>query len=347
MNRVVTAARAIDTISSPSHAAGLVRCRYEGPQAAAPETSFRDDVLAGLGATAKSLPCKYFYDEQGSALFEQICELPEYYPTRTELAIMRSEARRMAEEIGPDALVVEFGSGSSTKTRLLLDQLQRPAGYVPVDISGAHLEASAAALRAEYPRLEVVPIAGDFTRTFELPDSLCAVAKRIVVYFPGSTIGNFTTIQAEQLLGSIAALVGPGGGLLIGADLVKATDVLERAYDDAQGVTAAFNLNLLARINRELGADFQTEHFRHVARYDEARARIEILIESLREQQVRIDGHSIRFEAGEHILTEYSHKYTLNGFAALARVAGFEVARAWSDPESRFSVQYLTLPAAR
>lgn len=316
---------------------------YRGPMAETPERSFLEDVLEGLAKEPKSLPCKYFYDEVGSALFDEICELPEYYPTRTELAIMREHVTEMARAIGPQALLVELGSGSSTKTRLLLEALESPTGYVPVDISGEHLLRAAQSIRDEFPGLVVEPVSGDFTRSFELPEALCEAARHIVVYFPGSTIGNFTTEEAETLLQAVAKLVGRGGALLIGADLVKATDVLERAYDDTQGVTARFNLNLLARANRELGANFELDAFRHVAVYDEEAARIEISIESLREQQVELDGQSFGLRAGEQILTEYSHKYTLERFEQLAGSAGFEVARVWTDPEERFSVQYLQL----
>lgn len=341
MNQAV-AGRAFDTCVAAIDASLLVRREFVGPAAAVPENSFLDDVLDGLGRERRALPCKYFYDQQGSALFDRICELPEYYPTRTELAIMRMHVHDMAAALGPRTLLVEFGSGSSTKTRLLLDALERPAGYVPVDISGEHLERSAQAIRDDHPGLDVFPIHADFTRRFELPPGLTDRAHRIAVYFPGSTIGNFTPEQAEALMRAIGELVGTGGHLLIGTDLVKAVDVLEAAYDDASGVTAQFNLNLLARINRELGGDFDLEHFRHLAYYEPHHQRMEIFIESLRAQSVRVAGKTFRFSAGERILTEYSHKYTDASFERLGRRAGFVLDERWTDPEQRFSVQLLT-----
>ncbi len=320
-----------------------MRHAFAGPLAAAPETSFLDDVLRGLSREPKALPCKYFYDARGSALFDQICELPEYYLTRTELQIMQAHAPEMAECFGENALVVEFGSGSSVKTRLLLEELARPAGYLPVDISGEHLEQSAAQLRREYPALKVVPVHADFTRDFELPPGLTKAASRTVVYFPGSTIGNFTTSEARDMLRAIARLAGARGRLLLGTDLVKAPAELEAAYDDPGGVTAAFNLNLLTRINRELGGDFDPRHFAHVARYDSARARVEISIESTRRQTVRVAGRRFDLAPAERILTEYSHKYTLDGLGRLAAEAGLEIARTWTDPRRRFAVQYLAV----
>jgi dimethylhistidine N-methyltransferase len=314
---------------------------FAGPAAAAPESSFLDDVLDGLSREHRVLPCKYFYDELGSALFDQICETPEYYPTRTELAIMRNHAGEIAAALGPRALVVEFGSGSSTKTRVLLDALQEPAGYVPVDISGEHLERSAEAIRSEHAGLAVHPIHADFTRRFTLPTALVESARRIAVYFPGSTIGNFTPEQAEALMWAIGELVGHGGHLLVGTDLVKPVDLLEAAYDDASGVTARFNLNLLARINRELDGDFDVERFRHVAIYEPRHERMEIFIESLADQSVRVGDRSFAFSAGERILTEYSHKYTAESFERLGRRAGFSLRERWTDPEDRFAVQLL------
>jgi dimethylhistidine N-methyltransferase len=301
---------------------------------------FLADVLAGLRSPRKTLPCKYFYDERGSALFERICDLEEYYPTRTELAILRAHGGEMADALGPACLLVEYGSGSSAKTRLLLDRLARPAGYVPVDISREHLLRTAERLRADYPRLPVLPVAADFTAAFALPRTQ-RPARRRVVYFPGSTIGNFGPREAVALLRGVASLCGHGGGLLIGIDLRKQREVLERAYDDALGVTAAFNLNLLARINRELGADFDLARFAHRALWRDAASRIEMHLVSREEQRVRLAGETFQFRAGETICTEHSHKYTVEGFGALAARGGLAQRRVWTDAAQRFSVQYL------
>ncbi|MBW2243007.1 MAG: L-histidine N(alpha)-methyltransferase [Deltaproteobacteria bacterium] len=301
---------------------------------------FLQEALAGLACEPKGLPCKYFYDERGSALFEEICELPEYYPTRTELEIMRLHAKEMATVLGKHCLLVEYGSGSSTKTRLLLDQLDSPAGYAPVDISRDHLLSTANRLAADYPGLEILPVCADFTRPFEVPASRIR-PECVAVYFPGSTIGNFLPDGATALLRAAHAEVGPGGMLLIGVDLVKRPDVLERAYDDSAGVTAAFNENLLVRLNEELGADFDLERFSHRAHWNEADARIEMHLVSSVDQQVRLGGEVIEFAAGEAVCTEHSHKYTLENFATLADAAGFDVERIWTDPQRWFSVQAL------
>jgi L-histidine Nalpha-methyltransferase len=300
---------------------------------------FLSDVLEGLARSAKTLPCKYFYDARGSALFDRICTLPEYYPTRTELAILRRHAPAMAAAIGPRCLLVEYGSGSSTKTRLLLDRLADPAAYVPVDISREHLLQSAAALAAHYPRLRVTPVCADFTRPFALPD--VPDAARVVGYFPGSTIGNFAPADARKFLADIAEQCGPGGALLIGVDLTKPRSVLEPAYDDARGVTAEFNRNLLRRANRELGADFDLAAFDHRAFWNASLGRVEMHLVSRRDQVVRIAGRAIPFAKGESIHTENSHKYELAGFAALAAAAGFTVERVWTDDAELFSVQLL------
>ncbi|HEX2484754.1 MAG TPA: L-histidine N(alpha)-methyltransferase [Myxococcota bacterium] len=298
------------------------------------------DALAGLLAPRKSLPCKYFYDERGSALFERICELEEYYPTRTELAILRARAGAMAAALGPDCLVVEYGSGSGVKTQLLLGHLERPVAYVPVDISREHLRRSAAALSARYPALPVLPVCADFTQPFALP-SPPRPPRRRAAYFPGSTIGNFAPAEARKFLTQVAELCGPGGALLIGVDLKKSRAVLERAYDDALGVTAAFNVNLLRRLNRELGADFRLDQFAHRALWNEVEGRVEMHLVSRCAQQVRLAGRRIRFEPGETIHTENSYKYDLRGFSSLARSAGFEVEQVWVDGGALFSVQAL------
>jgi dimethylhistidine N-methyltransferase len=275
-------------------------------------------------------------------LFDRICELPEYYPTRTELAILRSHRSEMGSRLGPDCLVIEFGSGSSTKTRLLLNALDRPAGYLPVDIACEHLERSATALVAEFPGLPVVPVCADFTRPFALPPGPPTAARR-VIYFPGSTIGNFTSAAARRLLAGMARLVGPGGAVLIGVDLKKDPEVLEAAYNDAAGVTAGFNRNLLVRINKELGGDFRLGEFLHHALYNPTFGRIEMHLISRRRQAVRVAGERFDFEEGETILTECSYKYTVRGFQALAAAAGLRARQVWTDSRRWFSVQYLTV----
>jgi dimethylhistidine N-methyltransferase len=307
---------------------------------------FLAEALHGLRQARKSLPCKYFYDAEGSKLFDQICTLPEYYPTRTELGILRAHAAEMAACLGPETLLVEYGSGSSVKTRLLLDRLARPSAYVPVDISREHLLETVLALRLDYPGLAVLPVCVDFGAPFELPRAPRPVSRR-AVYFPGSTIGNFSEAGAIALMAGVARRVGPGGAFLVGVDLKKDPRVLERAYDDAAGVTAAFNLNLLARMNRELDAAFDLRRFEHRALWMEAEGRIEMHLVSRTEQVVRLGDAEIQFARGESICTEHSHKYTLPGFAGLARRAGLTVRRVWTDPGQLFSVQYLEVPPRR
>ena len=308
-----------------------------------PETvTFEAEALAGLSAFEKTLPCKYFYDAHGSQLFDQICDLPEYYPTRTELGIMRQHVGEMAALLGPDCLLVEYGSGSSTKTRILLDHLPDLAGYVPMDISRDHLLMTARSLAAAYPRLDILPLVADYTAPYTIPDARRPVRSR-AVYFPGSTIGNFHREQAEAFLAQIADVCGPGGGLLIGVDLKKPAAILEPAYDDAQGVTAAFNLNLLRRMNCELGTDFDVDSFAHRAFYNALAGRVEMHLMSLRPQTVHLAGQEIVFEEEETILTECSYKYSLDEFADLAARAGLIVRHVWTDPAQNFSVQYLTV----
>lgn len=307
--------------------------------AAAPSEGFRADVLAGLSRPRKQLPAKYFYDAAGSRLFDAITELPEYYPTRTELGILRRDAAAVAARCGPRCLLVELGAGSLTKVRLLLDRLDRPAGFVPVDVSGDHLRAAAAALADDYPDLEVLPVVADFTRPFAPPE---LPAARRVVFFPGSTIGNFDPPAADALLRRVARLVGPGGGLVLGIDLRKDVGVLERAYNDAAGVTAAFNRNLLERINRELGADFDPAAFRHRAFFNRECSRIEMHLVSTAEQRVRVGGAVFAFRPGESIHTENSYKYDVAGFAARAAGCGLRLAETWTDPRGYFAVLYLT-----
>lgn len=298
------------------------------------------EVLAGLRRRRKRLPCKYFYDATGSRLFDQICELDEYHLTRTELSIMRTHGREMADAIGPEALLIEYGSGSSTKTRILLDHLDAPAGYVPIDISGEHLRQSARALSEKYPALEVLPVCADYTRRFHIPTPSKRDAGR-VVYFPGSTIGNFEPDDALEFLRGIAHVCGNGGGLIIGVDLKKDPAVLHAAYNDAAGVTAAFNLNILARLNRELGADFDLDAFAHYAFYNPRLGRIEMHLVSLAAQRVAIDGESIAFADGESIFTESSYKYSPADFTRLATAAGFTGRRIWTDANELFSIHYL------
>jgi len=302
---------------------------------------FRDDVLAGLGrAEQKELPCKYFYDERGSTLFEEICTLEEYYPTRTELEIMRDHVTAMARAVGPEARLVELGAGSGLKTRILLRALDRPAAYVPIDISDAHLRRTARALEDEFPELEVLPVAGDYTQSLEIPAASSAPA-RTVVYFPGSTVGNLHHHEVAAFLSTVRDWCGPDGGLLIGVDRKKDPEILERAYDDSRGVTAAFNLNLLRRLNTELGADFDLERFRHRAIYNEDAGRIEMHLVSEAAQQVRVADATIAFDRGETILTECSYKYHPGEFTVLAGRAGFAPGPVWTDARGWFGVLFL------
>jgi len=314
-----------------------VNLRDQHPRAA----DMREEILGGLLAEQKTLPCKYFYDARGSKLFDAICELPEYYLTRTELGIMEMHVADMAAALGTDVLLVEPGSGSSLKTRLLLDHLARPAAYVPVDISRTHLLEAANRLNHIFTDLEVLPVCADFNQSFEVPAPR-RHASRTIIYFPGSTIGNFEPEVAIHLLKRLRHLAGTGGGLLIGVDLRKHKLVLENAYNDSAGVTAAFNLNLLQRINRELGSDFDITRFRHHAMYDAVAGRIEMHLVSLGNQLVHIGNECVRLQKNEHIITEYSYKHTLPGFAALASKAGLAVNHVWSDDRRWFSVQYLT-----
>ena len=299
--------------------------------------SFLEDVLTGLARPQKALPPKYFYDAHGCELFERICTLPEYYPTRTELAIMREHAAAMAKFLGQDCQLIEFGSGSSTKTRILIEQLQPPL-YVPIDIAGEAIKAAAAGLAQAFPWLNINGVCADYTRPLTLPEFVGVPIRRKAVYFPGSTIGNFTPQEAIEFLQLARRVVGPGGALLIGVDLKKDKPVLDAAYDDAAGVTAAFNLNMLARINRELGGDFQLRRFRHKAYYDEAKGRIEMHLESLASQLVHVGGERFRFGAGETIHTEISCKYSIEEFQAVAQRAGFAPGQTWVDAAKLFSV---------
>lgn len=300
---------------------------------------FLTDALEGLSDEPKRLPCKYFYDKRGSELFEKICELPEYYPTRTELAIMKEHGPDMADRIGANAELIELGSGSSQKTRLLLKHLKNPTAYVPVDISREHLRESAKRLAVEFPHIPVLPVNADFTEDFDIPDPPRPF-HRETVYFPGSTIGNFLPDGVVALLRRIASIVSRGGGLLIGVDLKKDVDILEAAYNDEAGVTAEFNLNLLHRLQRELDADVQVDQFEHSAFYNDDEGRIELHLVSKTEQTIELDGVEIGFEKGETIHTENSYKYDLKEFDALAGQAGFERRAVWTDDSDLFSVQF-------
>lgn len=302
---------------------------------------FRDDVIRGLSESQKELHCKYFYDARGSQLFDQICELPEYYPTRTEASIMSRNADAIGERIGDDAVLVEYGSGSSTKTRLLLDHLVDQRAYLPVDISDEHLLRTADQLRLDYPNLQIDPIVADFTAGFDLPEAYQATP--VTVYFPGSTIGNLRPDAAVNLLSEIAKQCHSGGGLLIGFDLAKAPKTLIAAYDDSAGVTAEFNLNLLTRINRELDSDFDVNQFAHVAIHNEEASRIEIYIESRCQQTVSIGDEQFDFAEGERIFTEYSHKYSIEQFTSMAEQAGFTMDESWTDKDGLFAVMHLSL----
>ncbi|MBD3236754.1 MAG: L-histidine N(alpha)-methyltransferase [Candidatus Eisenbacteria bacterium] len=301
---------------------------------------FLSDVLAGLHRSPKRLPSKYFYDHRGSWLFDRICELPEYYPTRTELSILRTRGREIARSIGPACQLIELGAGSTLKIRLLLETLDRPHSYVPVDISGEYLRKQNRALDAECPELRVIPVAADFMRDFTLPARDDGRGRR-VVFFPGSTIGNLTREEAIGLLRRIARLITPDGGLLIGIDLVKSPAVLEAAYNDCQGVTAAFNLNVLRRVRDELGAELDLAAFAHHAYYRHSRRRIEMHLVSRRTQQIVLDGERFQLMAGETIHTENSHKYELETFAQFTAEAGLRARQTWTDARHWFAVQYL------
>jgi dimethylhistidine N-methyltransferase len=315
--------------------------RYEDRKPA--KASFLEDVLAGLSSSPKTLPPKYFYDERGSHLFDAICELPEYYPTRTELAMLKACGTEIASRVGPDAAVVEYGSGSGTKTAVLVEQL-RPLAYVAIDIADEQLRSAVSALAVAFPNVRMSALCADYTKRLDLPALDNAVKKRLV-FFPGSTIGNFTVPEALAFLVNARSVAGAGGAMLVGVDLKKDAAVLHAAYNDAQGVTAAFNLNVLRRINEELGADFDLQAFEHRAFYNAADGRIEMHVVSTREQTVRIGAQTFGFAAGETIHTENSFKYSVAEFQTLAREAGFEPEHCWVDAERLFSIHYLTVPS--
>jgi dimethylhistidine N-methyltransferase len=299
---------------------------------------FAGNLLEGLSRTPKAVACKFFYDEQGSHLFDAICALPEYYQTRTELALLSRHAGEIAALIGPGREIVEFGAGSLTKVRILLDALEQPAAYTPLDISGDYLGAVVHALAHDYPALALRPIVADFTRPLVIP-ALAGIARR-AGFFPGGTIGNFRPDAAVQLLRRMRASLN-GGGLLVGVDLVKHPARLHAAYNDSAGITAAFNKNLLGRANRELGADFDLDAFAHYAPYNSAAHRIEMYLVSLKRQSVRIGQRRFDFAQGETIHTEDSHKYTIEAFRELAAHAGFAPRAVWTDAERLFSIHWL------
>jgi len=303
-------------------------------------SAFLTDIHVGLSKPQKMIPSKYFYDQYGSHLFDDICALDEYYLTKSELWILERAVSEMTQAIGPHALIIEYGSGSGIKTQILLDHLEQCAGYVPIDIAKERLAQTASRLKVQYPKLEILPVCGDFTQSLQVPNPKTPVEKK-VTYFPGSTIGNFEGEEAIQFLRNITSLIGRGGGLLIGIDLKKDSAILERAYNDSLGVTAAFNRNLLVRANRELGADFEVNQFEHRAIFNESASRIEMHLASLKDQVVRINGQKVFFEKGEFILTEISHKYEVSEFQLMAKQAGLECKQVWTDEKTFFAVMYL------
>jgi dimethylhistidine N-methyltransferase len=313
----------------------------DGERGVGRHSEFAHDLVAALSLRPHVISPKYFYDVQGSALFDAICQLPEYYPTRTELAVLARHADEMAACMGPAADIVEFGAGSSVKVRLLLDALRAPRRFLPIDISGEHLHAAMRPLARDYPELVITPIEADFTQPLNLPPPL--PGSRRVGFFPGSSIGNFSPAEAARFLrNAVQAL--RGGGLLVGVDLVKDPAVLHAAYNDAAGVTAAFNRNLLVRANRELGANFEPEQFAHYAFYEPRHQRIEMHLLSQRRQSVLLCGRRFELAQGETLHTENSHKFTVEGFRALAREAGFEPGPVWCDRDRLFSVHWLVAP---
>ncbi|MEX1010618.1 MAG: L-histidine N(alpha)-methyltransferase [Balneolaceae bacterium] len=297
------------------------------------------DVLQGLKKPQKTVPSKYFYDKRGSELFEQICKLDEYYPTRTELSIMSENVEEIAELLGPNTQLVELGSGSSLKTRLLLDNLTDIDSYLPVDISTEFLADVTNELQSEYPSLNILPVAADYTQSFSLPET--AFDSRRIAYYPGSTIGNFTKERAAAFLSLIAGLLGEKGGLLIGFDLLKEKEILIETYDDTEGVTAEFNKNILLRMNRDLNANFNPDAFCHKAIFNEDESRIEMHLVSQRDQVVDIMGTVVAFSKGESIHTENSHKYSLESFRDIT-APHFEPVKTWMDKNELFAVQFLT-----
>jgi dimethylhistidine N-methyltransferase len=298
----------------------------------------RDEILAGLAAAQKQVSPQFLYDERGSEIFELITTLEEYYPTRTEIGLLEKHGREIAQLAGARAAVIELGAGSSRKARLLLAALENPVAYVPIDISAAYLARQAAEVSRAFPRVTVAPLVADFTQPFEL--SVPPRARRTLLFFPGSTIGNLARRRALELLGRLAALPRPRA-LLIGIDVCDDPGALHRAYNDARGLTAAFNLNLLSRFNRELDANFDVNAFEHEAPYDEREARIEMRLVSRQRQTATLAGTPLAFDAGEYIVTEHSHKYSPEEFSSMAALAGWHGVACWIDPDRRFSLHYL------
>ncbi len=319
-------------------------------RASSTSASLRDEVLAGLGRTPRTLPPKLFYDARGAALFDAITRLDEYYLTRTELAILRRNAATIAASIGAGSVLLEYGSGEAEKVRIILDRMRgdaAPAAYVPIDVSGAQLERVAEELRDRYPEIPIIPIAADYTSLDGLPLPRELRSARRVAFFPGSTIGNLHPEEARDFLERMAADCGPGGAIILGVDLRKDPEILHAAYNDSEGLTAEFNLNILVHLNRELGATFDPDSFRHYAYYNPVAGRIEMHLVSLRRQLVSVAGHCIAFERGETIWTESSYKYTIPGLAALAAEAGLIVEERWTDPDELFVVVRLVGRQAR
>jgi L-histidine Nalpha-methyltransferase len=310
------------------------------PQVSAPESAeFLADVIAGLSSNPRTIPYKYFYDDHGAAFFQKICELPEYYVTRTEIDILDRSRADIASQLGPNVELIGLGTGAGTKTRILIEALENPSVYIPVDISEKQLRQSTALFRKIFPSLEILPVCADYLQPVVLPSPSRQPARNIV-YFPGSTIGNFEPEEAVQFLRRIANVCRGGGGLLIGVDLKKDRQVLEAAYNDSAGVTAKFNLNLLKRINRELGATFDLDQWRHRAVYNSNAGRIEMHLISGADQFVHLNEHKFNFRRGENIITEYSYKYSPDEFAALAAQAGFDFVRMWTDEAALFGIFY-------
>jgi dimethylhistidine N-methyltransferase len=298
------------------------------------------DVIDGLSSNPRTLPCKYFYDERGAGLFQKICELPEYYITRTEIDILDRNRAEIASQLGPNIELIGLGTGAGTKTRILIEALERPAVYIPVDISEKQLRESTALFQKIFPDLEILPVCADYLQRIMLP-SPQRTAERKIVYFPGSTIGNFEPAEALEFLHRIANVCRGGGGLLIGVDLKKELQVLEAAYNDRAGVTAQFNLNLLERVNRELGADFDLDQWQHRAIYNSKAGRIEMHLISEIDQFVDLDQHKFHFRRGDKIITEFSYKYAPEEFAVLAGKAGLNFVRMWTDDARLFGLFYL------
>lgn len=313
---------------------------YQATCGAAAENNFRTDFREGLRRTPKLLPPKYFYNAIGSELFEQICELEEYFPTRVEKALLRKHGSAIARLTGPQCRVVEFGSGNSEKIRLLFEHLDAPVDYVPIDISTEHLRHSAEKLARAHPEVEVLPVAADYTADYDLPLSAHR-HRRTLFFFPGSTIGNFLRSEAQDFLRHVARMALPEDGFLVGIALQATREVLERAYNDSAGLTAAFNLNILRRAQTELGAQLDLQGFRHEAVYDAGQARIEMRLVSKRPQVIELDDERFEFDQDEVLITEYSHKFMDEGFIELATEAGFRSVDFWTDPGQRFSIHYL------